>query len=117
MKLMVVQEKSVDREREFIALLNLGGLSADACKMAFRAKLMEIIRFDESAEPIRKILGRTQDKRQVEEWYLQLGVSFLGGGEMLGFAGMKKLAAVLKPRLSFLQLDEGLAKSDEERVK
>ena len=37
MKLMVVQEKSVDRERELIALLNLGGLSADACKMALQA--------------------------------------------------------------------------------
>ena len=70
LKLLVVKEKSLDREREFVALLNLGGLSADDYKTAFRSKLIEIIQLDESAEPLRKILGRTQDRRQLEEWYL-----------------------------------------------
>lgn len=113
----IMHEASVDREREFVTLLNMGGLAEAPRKAAFKGKLVDIVAVDERASGCRQLMGRTSDVSKVCSWYLQLGVALCPGEDICSLVGVyeieKKLA---EPRLDFLKLPQGVQMSDEERV-
>ena len=113
---LVVREGSVEREREFVELMELGGGSAERREVAFRSKLPTIIARFDKAGSIKRLMGRTSDVALLVEWCSQLGVMLCPGKEVFSVAGLKRLAAVVAPMLGFLELDEWKLKSDEQLV-
>ena len=115
-RFLVVREGSVEREREFVTLMELGGGSAERMAAAFQSKLPTIIARFDRAEPIRRLMGRTSDVSLVVEWCSQLGATLCPGKEVSSMAGLKRLAIAVAPRLGFLDLEEWKVKSDEQWV-
>ena len=73
-RFLVVRESSVEREQEFVALMELGGGSAERMAAAFRSKLPTIITRFDKAGSIKRLMGRTSDVSLLVEWFSQLGV-------------------------------------------
>jgi len=111
---------SVEREREFVSLMNLGSPEDAVSRAAFREKLVDIIAASPHGDPCRQLMGRTVAGARALELYLRLSNAFLPGqtdDKSLTFSGFERLNLELAgPRLAFLTLPEGRAMDDEARV-
>jgi hypothetical protein len=114
-----VRMSSVEREREFVSLLNLGSVNEEVSRGAFKEKLVDIIAASEHGAPFRQLMGRTVIGGRAVELYSKLASAFLPGqtvGRQFDLLGFEDLSRQLAPRLAFLLLPEGERMSDEERV-
>ena len=107
---------SVDREKEFVALLQLGSTNRAVRELAFGTKLCDIVRLDANAESYRRLMGRTLSARQLYTWYRSLCGAMIKDNDVFRYSVFKQVNKTLKERLAFLATADGKVMSDEQRV-
>ena len=108
--------QSVEREKEFKAMIQLGSSKIDVRERAFGSKLWDMVQLDTNAHSFRLIMGRTANQRELYTWYRRLCSALVKEADVFQYTVFKQVNGALKGRLAFLETDRGRDMCDEERV-